>query len=173
MTQADLFSQAPPRLGNQYDDDRLLQSLIRRHFPDELADVEEQLRSLGELTGGELYRMQLEEIREEPELIRWDAWGRRVDRVRLTPLWRRAERIAAEHGVVATAYERAYGARSRILQFAKAYLFHPSTDVYSCPLAMTDGAARTLLASGNTALIERAVPRLTTRDPERFWTSRP
>ena len=27
-------------------------------------------------------------------------------------------------------------------QFALAYLFHPSTDVYTCPLAMTDGAAQ-------------------------------
>jgi alkylation response protein AidB-like acyl-CoA dehydrogenase len=36
---------------------------------------------------------------------------------------------------------------------------------------MTDGAARTLVASGNAGLIERAVPRLTSRDPERAWTS--
>ncbi len=36
---------------------------------------------------------------------------------------------------------------------------------------MSDGAAKTLLRSGNTALIERALPHLTTRDPRRFWTS--
>ena len=36
---------------------------------------------------------------------------------------------------------------------------------------MTDGAARTLLASGNQALIDRAVPHLTSRDAGRFWTS--
>jgi len=36
---------------------------------------------------------------------------------------------------------------------------------------MTDGAARTLVSSKNQALIERAVPRLTSRDPERAWTS--
>src|SRR5205814_1525364 len=47
----------------------------------------------------------------------------------------------------------------------------PSTDIYSCPLAMTDGAAHTLLASGNKALIERAVPHLTSRSPDEFWTS--
>ena len=40
--------------------------------------------------------------------------------------------------------------------------FTPSTDIYSCPLAMTDGAARTLLASGNQQLIVRAVPHLIT-----------
>ena len=73
--------------------------------------------------------------------------------------------------MVATAYERRHGSLSRLHQFALAYLFAPSTDVYSCPLAMTDGAARTLLDSGNRALIERAVPRLTARDPARFWTS--
>jgi alkylation response protein AidB-like acyl-CoA dehydrogenase len=36
---------------------------------------------------------------------------------------------------------------------------------------MTDGAARTLLRLGNHALIERAVPHLTSRDPQQFWTS--
>ncbi len=36
---------------------------------------------------------------------------------------------------------------------------------------MTDGAARTLLGSGNRALIERAVPHLISRDPKTFWTS--
>jgi alkylation response protein AidB-like acyl-CoA dehydrogenase len=171
MSRAELFCQAPPRLGNQYDDDRLLRALIRHHFPRSETEVEEELRMLGELAGGELYEQQLEELHQEPELVRWDPWGNRVDRVRLTPLWQRAERLAAEHGLVATAYEGRHGTASRVLQFAKVYLFHASTDVYTCPLAMTDGAARTLLASGNTELIERAVPRLTSRDPARFWTS--
>ncbi|HYR10903.1 MAG TPA: acyl-CoA dehydrogenase family protein, partial [Longimicrobium sp.] len=34
-----------------------------------------------------------------------------------------------------------------------------------------DGAARVLLDSGNQALIDRAVPHLTSRDPAAFWTS--
>jgi acyl-CoA dehydrogenase len=86
-------------------------------------------------------------------------------------LWRFAERIAAEQGIVATAYEQKHGRFSRVHQCALAYLFTPSTDIYSCPLAMTDGAARTLMGSGNSALIERAVPHLTSRDPKEFWTS--
>jgi len=36
---------------------------------------------------------------------------------------------------------------------------------------MTDGAASTLLASGNEDLIDQALPHLTSRDPEPFWTS--
>jgi len=51
------------------------------------------------------------------------------------------------------------------------YLFHPVTDVYTCPLAMTDGAARTLVDSGNRALAERVVPHLTSREPTESWTS--
>jgi alkylation response protein AidB-like acyl-CoA dehydrogenase len=166
------FNQPPPQLGNQYDDDRALQQYLARVMPPEvLADVEGSLREMGELAGGELYQKQLEDRLEEPRLIQWDPWGNRIDRIEVSPLWREAERLAAEKGIVATAYEQKHGALSRVHQFALVYLFGPSTDIYSCPLAMTDGAARTLLDSGNRELAERAVPHLTSRDPATFWTS--
>jgi acyl-CoA dehydrogenase len=166
------FQQTPPELGNQYEDDRVLRSYLARVLPGEmLREIENSLRQMGELAGGELYRMQLEDRLNEPKLTQCDAWGNRIDEIELTPLWRRAERIAAEHGVVATAYEQKHGALSRVHQCALAYLFTPSTDIYSCPLAMTDGAARTLISSGNQTLIDRAVPHLTTRDPGEFWTA--
>ncbi|HEV7587413.1 MAG TPA: acyl-CoA dehydrogenase family protein, partial [Longimicrobium sp.] len=165
------FIQTPPTLGNQYDDDAALRSLLSRVLPAEvLAEVEPSLREVGRLSA-ELYPAQLADLPNEPRLVQWDAWGSRVDRIELTPLWLRAERIAAEHGVVATAYERTHGRFSRLHQFALAYLFTPSTDIYSCPLAMTDGAARALLDAENRELIGRAVPRLTSRDPAAFWTS--
>lgn len=166
------FNQPPPTLGNQYADDRVLRSYLRRVLPPEmLREIESSLSLMGELAGGELYEMQLADRLNEPVLTQWDAWGERVDRIEVSPLWRVAERMAAEHGLVATAYERAHGRFSRIHQCALAYLFTPSTDIYSCPLAMTDGAARTLLLSGNKTLIEHAVPHLTSRDPQEFWTS--
>jgi acyl-CoA dehydrogenase len=166
------FIQQPPELGNQYTADRALRSYLARALPaDMLAEIEPGLSAMGELAGGELYRFQLADRENEPVLTHWDAWGKRVDRVEVTPLWRRAERIAAEQGLVATAYERARGLHSRLHQFALVYLFTPSTDIYSCPLAMTDGAARALIASGNQTLIGRAVPHLTSRDPRQFWTS--
>ncbi|AUX35097.1 MULTISPECIES: acyl-CoA dehydrogenase family protein [Sorangium] len=166
------FYQDPPSLGNQYDDDRVLRSYLARVLPREVAaSITPSLREMGELSGGRLYRLQLADRENEPELTSWDAWGKRVDRVEVTQLWKEAARIACEHGVVATAYERAHGAFSRVHQFALAYLFDASSDVYTCPLAMTDGAARALLASDNRALIDRAVPRLTSRDPARAWTS--
>jgi alkylation response protein AidB-like acyl-CoA dehydrogenase len=166
------FHQSPPSLGNQYDDDRVLRSYLKCVLPcDMLRAVEGSLAEMGRLAGGELYEFQLADRLNEPTLTQWDAWGNRVDRIELTPLWRLAERIAAEHGVVATAYEQKHGSLSRVHQCALAYLFTPSTDIYSCPLAMTDGAARTLLGSGNQILIDRAVPHLITRDPKEFWTA--
>lgn len=166
------FQQERPALGNQYDDDRVLRSYLARMLPPAmLREIESSLRELGRLAGAELYELQLADRLHEPKLTQWDAWGNRVDKIELTPLWRVAERIAAEHGVIATAYEQRHGSLSRVHQCALAYLFTPSTDIYSCPLAMTDGAARTLLSSGNQALIDRALPHLITRDANQFWTA--
>jgi len=166
------FFQEPPRLANAFDDDPLLRELVDRHLPaGAREEVVEELRALGALAAGPLRWQQLEERLEEPELTQWDAWGRRVDRITLTPLWSEAAGLAARHGLVATAYERRLGGASRILQMAKVYLLEPSIDVFACPLAMTDGAARTLLDLGDPALVERTVPRLTSRDPARMWTS--
>jgi alkylation response protein AidB-like acyl-CoA dehydrogenase len=166
------FQQEPPTLGNQYEDDRVLRSYLARVLPREmLREIEPSLSEMGRLAGGALYQMQLADRLNEPQLTQWDAWGNRVDRIEVTPLWRVAERIAVEHGVVATAYESKNGSLSRVQQCALAYLFTPSTDIYSCPLAMTDGAAWTLMTSGNQKLIERVLPHLVTRDREQFWTA--
>jgi alkylation response protein AidB-like acyl-CoA dehydrogenase len=166
------FVQEPPALGNQYDRDRVLRSYVQRQFSESVrTTIEPELESLGEKAGGELHDRQQSDLENEPELTRWGPWGDRVDEIEVTDVWERAETLAAERGVVATAYEQEHGAHSRIHQMLLAYLFIPSTDMYGCPLAMTDGAARTLLESGNEALIEEAVPHLTSRDPESFWTS--
>ena len=162
----------PPTLGNQYTEDDVIRSYLARVLPREvLSEIEPSLIEMGRLAGGELYELQLADRLNEPTLTQWDAWGNRVDRIEVTRVWRVAEKIACEHGVVATAYERKHGGFSRVHQCALAYLFTPSTDIYSCPLAMSDGAARTLLASQNNELIDRALPHLTSRNPAEFWTS--
>jgi alkylation response protein AidB-like acyl-CoA dehydrogenase len=166
------FNQPAPGLGNQYAGDRVLRSYLARALPAQMREqIEAELQALGELAGGELHRFQLADRLNEPEHTMWDAWGNRIDRIEVSPLWQRAQTIAAEMGLVAIAYERRHGRYSRIHQFALVHLFTPATDVYSCPLAMTDGAARALVASGNKALADRALPHLTSRDPARFWTS--
>jgi len=166
------FVQTPPALGNQYADDRVLRSFLARVLPPEMrAAIEPELAELGELAGGRLYRLQLEDRLAEPRLVQWDAWGNRVDAIELTAVWREAAPLATRLGLIAIPYEGKNAAFARVHQFALLHLFIPATDVYACPLAMTDGAARTLSDSGNRALIERALPRLTSRDPARAWTS--
>ena len=166
------FFQAPPTLGNQYSDDRFLRSYLTRTLPpDMLREIEPDFLDLGERSGGDLYASLLAGFDDEPTLVQWDAWGRRIDRIDLVPHWKEMAKVAAEKGVVATGYEKKHGAFSRLHQFALAYLFDGSSGVYTCPLALTDGAAKTLLTMGNQALVDRAVPHLLSRDPATAWTS--
>ena len=56
------FFQDPPRLTNQYDDDRVLRSFLARKLPDEtLRAVEPSLREMGALSAGPLYDLLLAE----------------------------------------------------------------------------------------------------------------
>lgn len=166
------FFQTAPRLPHPlHADPTLTRYLARTLSPDTARAMAPLFESMADLSAGELYERYLSDPRAEPRLVSWDPWGKRQDHIELPGLWQRAAEIAATHGVVATAYERAYGAESRIAQMALAYLFAPSAGTYACPLAMTDGAAATLARSGNTQLIERAVTRLTSRDPKAMWTS--
>jgi alkylation response protein AidB-like acyl-CoA dehydrogenase len=162
------FFQEPPRLGNQFDDDPMLPSWIARFIGRD--DVANELRALGDVAV-EYYGKQLEDRENEPVLTQWDAWGNRIDKLEVSPLWREAQVLAARHGMVAAGYEAKHGAHARTHQFAIVHVLSPSLDVYSCPLAMTDGAARTLLGSGNQAMIDRYLPLLTSRDPQKMWTS--
>ena len=168
------FLQDPPQLANQYDDDPLLRSWIRRHLPDDVrADVEPSLRNMGELAAGPLLALSHAHRLDEPVHIPFDPWGRRADDVQLNAAWQTYARVAAETGLIAIPYERAHGRFSRLHQFALVYLFHASSQVYTCPLAMTDGCVRTLESMGADlgATRDRILSHLLSRDPERVWTS--
>jgi alkylation response protein AidB-like acyl-CoA dehydrogenase len=165
------FIQEPPRLANQFDDDPLLDEWLTRLFPRPAkASLTDELRPLGDLAV-EYYHRSLADLANEPIHTPWDAWGNRIDRIDVSPLWRDAQVLAARHGMVAAGYEPELGQLARTRQFATVHVLGPSLDVYSCPLAMTDGAARTLIASGNQPLIDRYFPHLTSRDPAQMWTS--
>jgi len=168
------FLQEPPQLSNQYDADALLRSHLRRSVdPDVLGAIEPSLQLMGELAAGRLLDLARVHRRDEPVHVPFDPWGRRIDEVHVNDAWREYARVAAEQGLIALAYERAHGRFSRVQQFALAYLFHPSSQVYTCPLAMTDGCARTLevLGGGLGATRDRIVSHLTSRDPAQAWTS--
>ena len=166
------FLQEPPRLGNQWQEDRALRRLLTRRLPaDVLASIEPSLDQMGELAAGELLTLSHESRAVLPEWIPFDAWGRHVDEIRVNDAWKRGRALAAQAGLIATGYERAHGEHSRTHQFALVYLFAPSSQVYTCPLAMSDGASRTLETLADAELRDAVLPRLLSRDPARVWTS--
>jgi len=165
------FFQDQPRLGNQYDDDALLRAYLRWRLPaNVLAEIEPDLRRLGHRAATDILALGESAEASPPRHVPYDAWGRRVDRIETSDAWRELDRISASEGIVATAYERRHGAHSRIHQFARLYLFAPSSALYSCPLAMTDGAARFLEVHGDET-VQPVFAHLTSRDPNEFWTS--
>lgn len=165
------FVQAAAQLADPYRDDRVLQSWLARVLPDEQRHAAEPdfiaLAQYAQFT----YARQTGTMPSEPTLTQWDVWGNRVDRIELTETWREGPAFAAKHGLVADGHDRALGEFARVQQFAKVYLYHAASAFYSCPLAMTDGVATALRDASNTALRERVLPRLLSRDPATFWIS--
>ncbi|XP_014676143.1 PREDICTED: acyl-CoA dehydrogenase family member 11-like [Priapulus caudatus] len=166
------FFQEQPTLHNPFKDDQYLQRYLQRVLPPEVhRDVVADLDRFGRRVVAEIDALGRECETQPPSLRRYAAWGRRTDDVATCAAWRRQHAVAAEEGLVAAAYERSHGAWSRLHQLAKLYLYAPSSGLYSCPLAMTDGAAKLVETAGRPASLERAFERLTSRDPARFWTS--
>ena len=165
------FVQAGPELASQYTDDRRLRAHLVRALPSAtLAAIEPDLEALG-AHAAQAWRDARSRTRAEPTLTQWDAWGARIDRIEITPVWRDGAALTARYGFVAAGHDTRHGEFARIDQFARVYLYHVASEFYTCPLAMSDGAATALKASGNRALIERAVPHLLARDPSQLWLS--
>src|SRR5580700_4884363 len=81
------FFQDEPALGNQYSTDRALRSYLARTLPPPVFEaIELELFEAGELAGGELYQQSKAQHASVPTLTAWNAWGKRVDRIEVTPL---------------------------------------------------------------------------------------
>jgi putative acyl-CoA dehydrogenase len=166
------FYQLPPALDNQYSDDHILQAVLKRHLPAKIFyEVEQELKKFGEKVVKEMEPLAQEAEANPPIHVPYYPWGKRIDHITVTKAWDRLHEIAAEEGIVALGYERKHGEYSRIHQFAKLYLYHPSSAIYSCPLAMTDGAARVIELFGSEEMKSKAYKNLISRDPKKFWTS--
>ena len=166
------FYQDGPVLSNTYTGDSLLKAYLARVLPAHvLAEVEPGLVRLGDRAAGDLREMAADAERDLPRLVAFDPWGRRIDRIDVARGWKELEEAAAALGLVAAGYERQHGTFSRIDQFARLYLFTASSAIFTCPLAMTDGAARLIEVHGDPELKARALPHLLSRVPSEFWTS--
>jgi acyl-CoA dehydrogenase len=166
------FFQEPPRLGNTYRTDTVLHEHLERLLPAELlAELEPELDAMGEAAAGELARLADQAEAAPPTVVRFDPWGRRVDRIEVSPAWEELLAAQARAGLVAIAYDDAFGMHGRTVQHALLHLYAPSSAVATCPLAMTDAAVRVLLDHAQPELRDRVVPLLSSRDPDHAWTS--
>ncbi|GAB2566607.1 acyl-CoA dehydrogenase family protein [Dyella jejuensis] len=163
------FLQDAPQLAHPHRNDRLLTALLDRVFPSKhRAALDTDLDALGDYAQMAWERSH-RTTRRKPVLTQWDAWGRRVDRVELTTAWLEGPQLTTRHAILAAGHEN--HEHARLDEFARAYLYHVASEFYTCPLAMTDGAATALKASGNQALIDRALPHFLSRDANTFWLS--
>ncbi|WP_426285317.1 acyl-CoA dehydrogenase family protein [Luteibacter sp. E-22] len=163
------FVQEAPRLAHPFRDDRVLNAWLGHTLPaDRLAAMRPDLEALADYAVMAWDRRG-RTPRGEPVLTQWDAWGSRVDRIALTTAWEEGPGLTTKHAVLAAGHEPSRWAR--VEEFARVYLYHVASEFYCCPLAMTDGAATALRASGNAGLIERALPHFLSRDPATFWLS--
>lgn len=165
------FQQAAPQLPNPYREDRLLQALVARHVPDaRRPGLHHDLQALAEHACA-AYTERLESTRTQPVITHWSPWGERIDRIELTRAWREGPLLTTRHAVLASGHDPAAGPHARLEQFTRVYLYHLASEFYTCPLAMTDGAATAIRLSGNTALAERVLPHFLSRDPQQLWLS--
>ncbi|NWH63987.1 ACD11 dehydrogenase, partial [Geococcyx californianus] len=164
--------QEQPETGNQYLEDHLLRSYLKMHLPPKiLEEVNQDLERFGNRLLTEIKPLGWECELNPPVFQQYDAWGQRVDRIFTCSAWRRMKEITAEEGLIAEAYERRYSSWSRLYQAVKLYLFSSYSGGFSCPLAMTDGAAKVIESLGIPGSLKNAFDHLTSRDPKKFWTS--
>jgi acyl-CoA dehydrogenase len=163
------FLQDAPQLAHPHRNDRLLIALLDRAFPSKRRKaLDADLDALGDYAQMARERS-ARTTRRKPILAQWDAWGGRVDRIELTTAWTEGPQLTTRYAVLAAGHENHEYAR--LEEFARVYVYHLASEFYTCPLAMTDGAATALKASGNKSLIDRALPHFLSRDAHNFWLS--
>lgn len=163
------FFQEKPVLKNPFLEDALLRGYLRRHLSQK--PVISDLCAFGERVAHEVDACGRDCEVSPPRLVQFDSWGRRVDHIHTSAAWKRMKELSSQEGLVSIGYERQCGEWSRVYQMSKLYIFSPSSGLYTCPLAMTDGAAKVIESLGISWPVEEAFNRLTTRHPEYFWTS--
>ena len=166
------FFQQGPVLGNPFAADPLLQAFLRWRLP---ADLQETLApgllAFGQRVVDEVQDLGPQAEAHPPRLTTFNPWGERIDQIEVSGAWQRLQDIAAREGLVSIGYERKEGSFSRLHQFSRLYMFHPDSAWFTCPLSMTDGAARALELHADDALKDRALSHLLSRNPTQFRTA--
>ena len=149
-----------------------LQAELARRLPAEIfRKIAPRLERMGKLSATTMPVLAAQAEAEKPVHVPFDPWGRRIDEIRTSGAWEAFRKMSAEEGIVAIGYEAGLGEHRRIAQAAMLHTFASASATYSCPLAMTDAAARVLLDLAPASLRDRLAPRLLSTDPGKFITS--
>lgn len=174
------FVQGMPDPPDPYRGDPLLRAWLRRHLagtsdPAGRAATSRLAALAAEVTGP-LRAAHRDAEAHPPRLVRYDPWGARVDRVETAPGWETLRRAAAGHALVALPYlpgaRAQWGTAARVVQHALLHLYGPESATFSCPVAMSDGAAALLRHPDvDPALRNTWLPGLIATDPDAAITS--
>lgn len=171
------FAQPPPELPDPYTSDLVLRSHLDRYLgAQRRAAAEPRLAALAAAVTATLRAAHTDAEANPPTLRKFDPWGARIDRVETAEGWQIQRRAAATHAVVALPYtaagRTAFGSAARVVQQALLHLYGPESATFSCPVAMSDGAAALLSRPDvDATLRERWLPRLISTDPAEAITS--
>jgi alkylation response protein AidB-like acyl-CoA dehydrogenase len=177
MDQAPRYVQHVPPPADPYDGDELLQSWLHARLgADGHAAARPRLAALAAEVTGPLRAAHADAEAHPPTLLRYGPWGDRVDRIDTPPGWEVLRRAAARHALVALPYlpeaQTTWGAGARVVQHALLHLYGPESATFSCPVAMSDGAAALLSRPEvDPAVREAWLPRLLSTDPDTAVTS--
>ena len=170
------FVQPVPAPDDPYATDHVLHAWLDRLLGPAVAQATPRLAALGADVVARLRTAHHDAENHPPTLTRYDPWGRRVDRIDSAPGWETQRRAAAEHALVALPYlqdaRESFGAGTRVVQAALLHLYGPESATFSCPVAMSDGAAALLSRPEVEPAVRDAwLPRLTATDSATAITS--
>ena len=96
------FIQQIPQLGNEFEDDTFLNDYLETYLPAKtLSEIKPDLKQFGGRVGKEFLVWARDAEVNEPTLTQFDAWGNRVDEIKVADGWKQLERVAAEDGLAA------------------------------------------------------------------------
>ncbi len=165
------YVQAAPELPDPYTSDTVARSYLDRYLTGAArADAHQRLGALGADVVTTLRAAHTDAETNPPVLRQFDGWGRRIDRVETAPGWEAQRAAAARHAVVALPYlpeADRFGATARVVQHALLHIYGAESATFSCPVAMSDGAAALLSRPDIDPDVRAAwLPRLISTDPD-------
>jgi alkylation response protein AidB-like acyl-CoA dehydrogenase len=157
-----------------FEGEAALQRILSRQLGGAFERAKPRLATMGDAVANEGAQWGHEADHQGPKLVVRDRTGARIDEIDYHHSYRRLQALGYGGGIVAATYNPALAAERgqapKALTFGLGYLFGQAEAGMFCPVCMTDGAARLLVAHGTKALQERFVPRLSATDMSQLYT---